>query len=307
MEDAVTKTTLRKRNPEGGTQAAKPWGSNSEYGVLRSVLLCPPDNLRLLPTSSLSRKSLREGMKVDERLARDQYAQMVGAYRDAGVTVHTLEPDPHLPYQVFVRDSSVMTPFGAIVTQMFQPWRRGEYGPVLDFYTRMEIPIYDKITAGSLEGGDLMILEPGVALCGWSDDRTQQAAAQQVQQWLELEGFDVKLVAIDPFYVHLDLMIVALAEKLVAACLEILDPRVVDWLTGKGFKFVSVPFAETMNLGCNVTALGQDRVLLPRDSKVLKEKCKALGLQVYDPDVSMFTMCGGGIHCMCQPLQRDPV
>lgn len=300
-------TALRSRHPEGGTPAAKPWGVNSEYGVLRSVLLCPPDNLRLLPTSSLSRKSLREGMKVDQRVARDQYAQMVCAYRDAGVTVHYLETDPHLPYQVYTRDSSVMTPFGAIVTQMFHPWRRGEYGPVLDFYTRMGIPIYDKVTAGSLEGGDLMILEPGVALCGWSDDRTQQESAEQVQQWLELEGFDVRRVAIDPFYVHLDLMIVALAEKLVAACLEILDPRIVDWLTGKGFKFVSVPFAETMTLGCNVTALGQDRVLLPRDSKVLKEKCRALGLKVYDPDVSTFTLCGGGIHCMSQPLQRDPV
>lgn len=303
----MSKSILRERRADGGTSVAKPWGINSEHGTLRSVLLCPPDHLRLLPTSSVSRKSLREGLKVDERAARDQYEQMVSAYRDAGVTVHTLEPDPELPYQVFARDSSVMTPFGAIVTQMAQPWRRGEYGPVLDFYMSNDIPIYDKVTAGSFEGGDLMFLERGVALCGWSDDRTQHAAARQVQQWLELDGFDVKLVAIDPFYVHIDLMIVALAEKLVAACLDCLDPRVVDWLTAKGFKFVSVPFTETVNLGCNVTALGQDRVLLPSDSKVLKDRCKALGLKVYDPDVSMFTMCGGGIHCMCQPLQRDPV
>jgi N-dimethylarginine dimethylaminohydrolase len=279
---------------------------DSEYGVLRSVLLGPADNLRLLPTSSVSKKSLREGLKVDRKVARAQHREMVSAYKDAGVEVHTLESDPCLPYQVYARDSSVMTPFGAIVTQMLHPWRRGEYGPVLDFYTGMGIPIYDKVTAGSFEGGDMMFLEPGLALCGWSEDRTQEVAAQQVQGWLQREGIEVNLVAIDPFYVHLDLMVVVLAEKLVGACVDCLDPRVVDWLTGKGYKLVTVPFTETMKLGCNVMALGNDRVLLPESSGVLKEKCKALGLRVYDPDISSFLMCGGGIHCLGQPLRRDP-
>jgi len=303
----VSNLTLRVRNAAGGTPTSKPWGINSEYGRLRSVLLGPPDNLRLLPTSSLSKKSIRDGLHIDEATVRAQHREMVAAYQDAGVTVHTLAADSSLPYQVYARDSSVMTPFGAIVTQMLHPWRRGEYGPVLDFYTSMGIPIYEKVTAGSFEGGDLMFLEPGVALCGWSDDRSQESAARQVQGWLELEGYEVNLVAIDPYYVHIDLMVVALAEKLAAVCLECLDPRVVDWLTGKGYKLVSVPFADTMNLGCNVVALGDDRVLLPADSKVLKEKCKALGFKVYDPDVSMFITCGGGVHCMCQPLQRDRV
>jgi hypothetical protein len=27
---------------------------------------------------------------------------------------------------------------------------------------------------------------------------------------------------------------------------------------------------------------------------------------VYDPDMSMFTNAGGGVHCMAQHLRRDP-
>ena len=299
-------TSLRVRNSHGGTALAERWGIDSEHGILRSVLLGPPNHLRLLPTSSVSKKSLREGMSVDPKTARAQHEEMTCAYREAGVEIHTLPPDPDLPYQVYARDSSVMTPFGAIITQMLHPWRRGEYGPVLDFYTGAGIPIYDKVTAGSFEGGDLMFLEPGVALCGWSEDRTQEVAAQQVKSWLEREGIEVKLAAIDPFYVHMDLMIVALAEKLVAVCSDCVDPRIIDWLIGKGYKLVTVPFAETMGLGCNVVALGNDRVLLPKDSRILKDKCKALGFRVFDPDVSTFTMCGGGVHCLCQPLRRDP-
>ena len=37
----------------------------------------------------------------------------------------------------------------------------------------------------------------------------------------------------------------------------------------------------------------------------LNEKLRARGFEVYDPDMSMFTLGGGGVHCMCQALRRD--
>ena len=33
---------------------------------------------------------------------------------------------------------------------------------------------------------------------------------------------------------------------------------------------------------------------------------RALGLEVYDPDMSQYQLAGGGVHCMCQPLRREP-
>ena len=63
-----------------------------------------------------------------------QHAEMVSVYEENGVNVHFLEPDPHLPYQVFARDSSINVPEGPIVTQCAQWWRRGEYAPVIRFY-----------------------------------------------------------------------------------------------------------------------------------------------------------------------------
>src|SRR5581483_10012283 len=108
------------------------WRADSEYGVLRDVLLCPADNFRWLPTSSISRATLASGAVFDGELARRQHAEMAAAYGDAGVNLHYLEPDEHLPYQVYARDSSIVTPFGPIVTQMAQWWRRGEYAAVAD-------------------------------------------------------------------------------------------------------------------------------------------------------------------------------
>lgn len=299
---------LRTRHEGGGTPILDDWCVDSEYGVLRDVLLGPADHYRWLETSSVSKKSIRRDYPFDAQVAKQQHAEMVSAYESAGVKVHQHEPDAALPYQIFARDSSVMTPFGAIITSMANWWRRGENYRAIETYARLGIPIYDYVTAGTFEGGDFNVIEPGTVLIGWEGDegRSQLQSANQLKSWFEAEGWEVKLIDLDPFYVHIDLMVVMLAPKLAAVCLESTDDEVVRWLKSKQIEIISVPFKDTLDLGCNVVALGNDRILLPEKSEVLKQKAHAHGLEIFDPDVAMITPGGGGVHCMCQALRRDP-
>lgn len=206
--------------------AALEWGVHAEYGVLRDVLLCRPEHFHWLPTSSISKASLRSGLTFDRDRALRQYEELVDAYAGAGVIAHFLTPDPALPYQVFTRDSSLMTPYGAVVTQLAQWWRRGEYAPVIRFFEERRIPIFQMVTAGSFEGGDFDIIEPGCVLIGYCGERTQEAAAKQVGSWCEAEGWEVRLQAIAEHYVHIDLMVCMLAPKLAAVCLDTADDGV---------------------------------------------------------------------------------
>ncbi len=183
------------------------WSVNSEYGTLRDVLLCRPDYFRWLPTSSISKATLRSGAAFDLQRVMAQHGEMVQAYQDAGVARHFLETEEALPYQVFARDSSFMSPYGAVVTQMNQWWRRGEYAAVIRFYRENDIPIFKMITAASFEGGDFDVIEPGCALIGYCGERTQEPAARQVRGWFEDKGWEVRLAPIAEHYVHIDLMV----------------------------------------------------------------------------------------------------
>ena len=118
-------------------------------------------------------------------------------------------------------------------------------------------------------------------------------------------GWEALVVPIPSHFVHMDGIVVPLAPKLVVACLDALEDWVIDWLRGKGFDFVDVGYAEARNLGVNLVALGNDRVLSMKGSTGLNEQMRALGFQVYDPDMSMFTLGGGGVHCLCQALRRE--
>jgi N-dimethylarginine dimethylaminohydrolase len=304
-QPALDRFSLQRRRAEGGTARLNYWGAAAEHHVLTDVLLCKPDHLQHLATSSLSRKYLREA-PADLAVAKRQHAELVAAYEHFGVKVHLAEADPHLPYQVYTRDSSFMTPYGAVITNMANWWRRGENFVALRNYERIGVPIYDMVTAGTFEGGDFDVIEEGCVLIGCGGERTQEQAAQQVAGWFAKEGWETRITWFDPYYVHIDLMVVAIAEKLCAVCLETTEPSVVDWLRGKKFEIIPVPFQDTMTLGCNVMALGKDRVIAPKHSRALIGQLKARGFEVAEIDMSEISKTGGGIHCMAQELRRVP-
>lgn len=299
--------SMRTRNPTGNTQALTNWGVDSETGVLRDVLVGPVDNFKnILPTNSINRQMIREGITLDVAGARSQYEEVLSIFRETGATVHITPADSDLPLQIWGRDGCFMTPWGMIVGQMAQWWRRGEYGPVIDFCYENKVPIYDKVTAGCYEGGDFIITGPGKVILGYSGERSQEEGALQVKGWFEKEGWDVCLFQFDPFFVHSDVTIAMLTKDLAAVCTDVVGKSVVDWLKNSGIEILDVPFKHSLGLGINVVALGEERVLLPAQSSYLVEGCRALGLEVYDPEVDKITVGGGGIHCMCQPLRRDP-
>ena len=282
------------------------WGADSETGTLRHVLLGPAENFRWLPTSAISKATLESGASFDSELARAQHRELVSIYESAGVVVHQLDPDPALPYQCFARDSSVMIPDGAVVTQLKQQWRRGEYAPVIRFYQENEIPISRMITAGSIEGGDVTIVEPGVMLIGNGEERTEIQAARQLAGWMEELGWEVRIEPIPGQFVHIDVLVSILAPKLAAVCVEAASGGLVAWLRAKGFEIIEVSLADAFKLGVNAISLGGERVISTAGSAGLNERMRSLGLEVLDPDLSMFTRGGGGAHCLAQALRRDP-
>ncbi|MGH2923811.1 MAG: dimethylarginine dimethylaminohydrolase family protein [Solirubrobacterales bacterium] len=286
--------------------ANEPWGVDSEHGPLRDVLLCPPDNFRWLPTSAISRATLAAGHRFDPKAAAAQHAEMVSIYEQEGVRCHFLEPDPHLPYQVFARDSSAIGPNGTVITQLSQWWRRGEYAPAIRFHQKAGIPIRGMITAGSLEGGDVVIVEPGAVLIGAGETRTQEAAARQLAGWFESDGWEARVQPIPERYVHIDVLVSILAEKLAAVCVDALPSGGVAWLKARGFELIEVSPQQAFDLGVNAISLGGDRVLSAASAEELNAAARARGLAVHAPDLSMFTLGGGGAHCLGQALRREP-
>jgi len=278
------------------------WSVASETGRLADVLVCPPDHYRWIPTNSIARRSLAGAEQPAPLALAAQHRELVHALEQGGARVHVLPPEPHLPYMAYTRDPAVVTPWGPVLGQLERPQRRGEYAATLDFHGGA---MWRKSSAGTLEGGDVHIIRPGLAVIGASGGRTDLAGAEQLAAWLRAEGWEVRIEPFDEHFLHLDVLFCMAAPGLAVACLEVLDPDFVRYLAEHGILCLPVPYRDAMQLGCNIISLGNGRVISARSSTALNAALRAEGLEVLDPELALFAAGGGGPHCLTCPLKRE--
>ena len=285
------------------------WGIDNDYAALSDVLLGTPTYYRWMDAGPLIRRTMdnayRTGVKFDLNLALRQHAEMVQVLVDNSVTCHYLDADEALHRNFFARDSSAMTPWGALICHMQLKCRRADYVTAIKFYRDNNIPIWNYASAGHFEGGDFVILEPGLVLIGYCGERSEKEGAEQVAQFVRNEGWEAMTAPISREFVHMDGLVVPLGEKLLLACKDAMEPWLVDWIIQRGFEIVDVDFAEARNLGVNLVSLGNDRIVAMKGAPNTAGKLRALGFDVTIVDLSMFTLGGGGIHCLTQALRRQ--
>ncbi|SON57449.1 arginine deiminase [Hartmannibacter diazotrophicus] len=287
---------------------APEWQIDSETGVLRDVLLCPPDHYEWITTNDIARRSLTAsgGASPDHQGLQAQFRELTDCLEGAGVACHYLEPEPQLPYQVYTRDSSQVTPWGPFATQLFRPQRRGEIASIAAFYEKTGCPIRRFPSAGSVEGGDIHIIRPGLMAIGYSGERTTQSGAEQFAGWFEAEGWSTRIISFAEHFLHLDVIFSMVADGLALAVTDVIDDEHLDWFKANGIRLLPVSYKEAMGqMGCNVLALGNDRVVSPRHSRRVNEMMRAEGLTVLEPELDLFASGGGSVHCMTMPLKRD--
>lgn len=286
------------------------WGIDNDYAQLHHVLLGKPEYFRWIDAGPITRRTLdnqtQTGVEFNLQTAMAQHAEMVSIYESNGVTCHYLDSDPVLHRNFFARDSSAMSPWGALICHMQLKSRRADYVTAIRFYQEHNIPIWQYATAGHFEGGDFNILEPGFVLIGYCGERSERAGSEQIGELVRAEGWEAVVAPISREFVHMDGLVVPVAPKLLVACVDAMEDWLVKLLRDRGFEFVDVGYAEAKNLGVNLVALGGDKVLSMQGSAQLNAKLRSLGFEVFDPDMSMFTLGGGGVHCLSQALCREP-
>ena len=129
---------------------------------------------------------------------------MVSIYESCGVTCHYLDADEALHRNFFARDSSAMTPWGALICHMQLKSRRADYVTAIRFYQDNDIPIWRYATAGHFEGGDFNILEPGFVLIGFCGERSEREDSEQVAGWVRAQGWEAVTAPISREFVHMD-------------------------------------------------------------------------------------------------------
>jgi len=280
------------------------WRVDSETGRLRDVLLCKPVNYQWIDTNAVAHATLTTGAPPNPARRAVQYAELEAALTQAGVNLHYTVPEAHLPYQVYTRDSSQTTPWGPVLTQLAMKQRRGEYASILKFHGA---GMYKYANIGTVEGGDIHVVKPGLLMIGHSGVRTTAEGAAQFGGFFAEHGWEVKLVPFAEHFLHLDVLFCMATPRLAVACIEVLGEEFEKFLSDRQIRVLRASYSEVMAMSCNLLSLGDDRVISPAHSTRLNAALRAEGVAVLDPELDEFARGGGSVHCMTMPLLRDAV
>ena len=297
--DSFTETLIE---PKGRYR----WGVTSETGRLTDVLLSAPANLEIVPCNAVSLSSAANGLSCCTETATRQHESMATLLQEAGVRCHFVPPAPGMPDLTFTRDAVVMSPWGLVTLRPAARHRQAEAEYVADTLKALGIPSLGAVEEGTVEGGDVCIVRPGLVVIGYSGERTTKAGARALGRMFERFGWEVVYPCLDPHYLHLDTQFTMLSSDWAVGCVESLGDGFVDRMTGLGIDIVPASREEVGRLGANLLSLGLGSIIAPAGNDRLNRLLESIGFEIIEVDVDQFTRCGGGVHCLTMPLARQP-
>jgi N-dimethylarginine dimethylaminohydrolase len=105
----------------------------------------------------------------------------------------------------------------------------------------------------------------------------------------------------------MDAVVVMLEKGLALVCEDALPSYGLDYIKKKhGIRTIPVAYADCVKLGGNLVSLGNKRVLSMAHNVNVNRQLEAEGFTVEAVDYDMFALGGGGVHCSCHEIRRDP-
>lgn len=280
------------------------WGVDSEHGRLTDVMVSAPPHLEIMPCNSVAVDALAQGIVACAATAERQHDALLRALRDEGVRCATVPADEAMPDLSFTRDATLMTPWGLLALRPAIDHRREEVAHVVAAARSWGVPYFGAIEDGTVEGGDICLLRPGIVAIGWSGERTSKTGALATAHMFEARGWRAILTHFDPHFLHLDTLFAMVDANRAVACVETLDPAFVGEIRVLGIDILPITPFEVQRLGANLLSLGDRRILSSAGNSRVNIALAALGYRVIAVDIGQFTQCGGGVHCLTMPLAR---
>lgn len=273
-------------------------------GVLKKVLMCPPTYAKLQPINEVSRKWISKSCEINRDVCIKEQNELIQAYKVNGVEVVMMEPCSELTNEVFARDFGACIKEGYILGKFKEKIRWGETEAYENKLKELGVPCVAKCKKGYFEGGDFWFLDDKTLAIG-TIARTTEEGIEDIRHQIGKYGYEIISVKAPEKYLHLDMCFNVVAEKLAIICKEIFEEKFIKTLEDKNFTLIGIDKEAILKHGCNVQAIGKDRVISFKNNKIVNGKLRAHGIDVIEVNLKEIFKQGGGAHCMTFPLVRE--
>ena len=238
--------------------------------------------------------SITDGLRAvdtgtpDLSVMQAHHADYVAALRSTGATVIELDPLPAYPDSVFVEDTALCLPEGAVVMRPGAPTRLGEAAEMAPHLEALYAQIVRVEGPGTIEGGDILVTEREI-LVGRSA-RTDAAGIAELTALVAPWGHSVREVFTPPGVLHFKTDCSLLDAETVLA-----TPRLAASGCFQGYRVIHT--GEGEEAAANAIRFN-DLVLLPAGFPRTRDALVAAGYAVREIGNSECAKLDGGMSCL---------
>ncbi len=277
------------------------FGIDSEYNLMRSVLLCRPSTNMYIsddPAEVLCEREISY-LKVYKELTT-----LGEFYKKNNITVFFADevyPTPVDCYNImYVRDTFFMTPMGAILANMYYDIRKKEIFYMQNVLERLKIPILAKIEGeATLEGADVIWLKEDFVVVGVGN-RTNRKGYLYLKEILSRQGVKCVPVGASIKTIHLLGALQLIDKDFVLIRKASLQEDIIDILKKNNIYFISVPesYDVIVNYAFNIVVVAPKKIIMPLGCNQMKNFYESCGISVIaQVDVREMINGCGGIGC----------
>ncbi len=238
-------------------------------------------------------KSITNGLRAentgnpDPELFLAHHDQYVAALKETGAEVIILEPLEEFPDCVFVEDTALCLPEGAIVMRPGAPTRSGEASAMKPTLRAQFSDIYE-IEDGFIEGGDILVTAKEI-LVGTSA-RTNEVGVQSLKSIVEPWGYKVRMLQTPPDVLHFKTDCGLLDDQTILSTKRLADSGCFD-----GYNVILTNEGE--EAAANAVRFN-DIVLLPAGFVSTAAILRAEGFNVVELPNTEAAKVDGGMSCL---------
>jgi dimethylargininase len=223
---------------------------------------------------------------IDIDRARAQHDAYEWALVELGCTVRRIDSGAGMPDAVFIEDSAVVLPEGAVMARPGAVSRRAETAAVATTLARHGLPLRHILEPGTLDGGDVLLV--GRRLFVGASSRTNAAGAAQLARLLRPLGYAVETVPVTGC-LHLKSAVTAVSGDTL-----LINRDRVDAGAFSGLTLIDVDPDEPH--GANALLVGRS-VVFPSAFPKTRRRLEAGGLRVRSVDVDELAKAEGAVTC----------
>lgn len=288
------------------------YGLNTEYNILKSVLLYKPG---AEVNNHPDPKSIFQNAPINAIMLQDEFDNIISTYQKLGVDVQMIDATPmdngpdYKWNMMYCRDLFFMTPEGAILSNMFPVVRKGEVKYAKRSLEKKGIPVLYTINGdGTFEGADALWIDKKHVIIGVGS-RTNMSAFEQIKKCLNKMNIDCEVL---PFCKtktqHLLGTLQIVDERLVLLRHEIIDKALPVFLKANKFSIIYIDEKKEVQekQAMNIVTVAPNKIIMPAGCPETKKSFEDAGIEVTaEIKIHELMKGAGGLACATGIISRE--